>query len=101
MFPDFIRDTEIYQYIMQEGREQGIEQGREQEREQAKQRELQHLRQILVSFVQAHSPELVPLTQKKAEAINSIETLNALVLNMCTAQSLADVRRCLEEAEDK
>ncbi len=93
MFQDIIRDTEIYQYIKQEGREE--------EKEQARQQELQHLRQMLMAFVQARSTELIPLAQKKAEEITSIETLNELTLNVGLAQSAEDIRRYLEEAKDK
>ena len=98
MFPDFIRETEIYQYILQEGREQGIEQ---QGRKQGRQEELQRQRQLLIAFVQARATELVPLARRKAEAINSIETLNELTLNVGLAKSAEDVQRYLEEVKDK
>ena len=105
MFPEFIRETEIYQYILQEGYQQGIEQGYqqivEQGREQARKEARQRLRQMIIAFVQARSVELVPLAQKKVEVIDSIETLNALVLRVGTTQNVEDVRRYLEEVEDK
>ncbi len=101
MFQDLIRDTEIYQYIMHEGLEQGIEKGREQGREQERQEVLQSLRQTLIAFVQARSAELVPLAQKKAEKIDSIQMLNALLLNVGNTQSAEDVRHYLEEVKDK
>lgn len=109
MFPDFIRETEIYQYILQEGRELGIEQGLEQAfeqghkqgREQVRQEELQSQRQSIIAFVQARAAELIPLAQRKAEEINNIETLNELILNVFLAQSAEDIRRYLEEVKDK
>ncbi len=89
MFQDIIRDTEIYQYIMHEG----VEQERQQE--------LKRLRQMLMAFVQAHYTELIPLAERKAEEINSVEVLNELALNVGLARSKEDVRRYLEEVKDK
>ncbi len=89
MFQDIIRDTEIYQYIMHEGIEK--------ERQEV----LQSQRQTLIAFVQARSAELVPLAQKKAENIDSIQMLNALLLSVGNTQSAEDVRCYLEEVKDK
>ena len=44
---------------------------------------------------------LIEHAQRKAEEINNIETLNELTLNVFLAQNPADIRRYLEEAEDK
>ena len=93
MFPDFIRETEIYEYILQEGREKG--------RELVRQEELKRLRQMLIALVQGRSTELVPLAHKRAEEIDDIEKLYALVLKVGTTQSAEDVRRYHEEVEDK
>ena len=93
MFPDFIRETEIYQYILQEGREKGLE--------LVRQEELKRLRQMLIALVQGRSTELVPLAQKRADQIEGIETLYALVLKVGTTQNAEDVRRYLEEVENK
>ncbi len=109
MLQDIIRDTEIYQYIMQEGiekgREQGIEKGREQGiekgREQERQKELERLRQMLIAFVQARYTELVPFATAQAEQINNVEALNELTLNVGLAQNLEEVRSYLQEANSK
>jgi predicted transposase YdaD len=44
MYQDILRDSEIYQIIMQEGVEKGVEKGHQQE--------LQDLRQILLGFIE-------------------------------------------------
>ncbi len=87
LLQDIIRDTEIYQYIMQEGIEQ------------ERQKELQRQRQVLVAFVQARYTELVPFATAQAEQINNIEVLNKLMLNVILAQSAEDIRRYLEEVK--
>lgn len=97
MLQDIIRDTEIYQYIMQEGREQGVEQGIEQE----KQKELRRLCQMLVTFVQARSNDLVPFATKQAEKINDVETLNTLALKVGLAQNVEEIRRYLNAVDEK
>ena len=89
LLQDIIRDTEIYQYIMQEGIEQ------------ERQKELQRQRQVLVAFVQARYTELVPFATAQAEQINNIDVLNTLTLNVGLAQNLEEVRRYLQEAKDK
>ncbi len=90
MFQDIIRDTEIYQYIMQEGIER--------ERQEA----LMRQRQVLIAFVQAHYAELVPFAMAQVEQINNVDVLNKLTLDVVgLAQNLEEVRRYLQEASSK
>ncbi|GAC1459579.1 MAG: hypothetical protein PVSMB2_17990 [Ktedonobacteraceae bacterium] len=64
-------------------------------------KELQRLRQMLITFVQARSTELIRLAQRKSEEINSIKTLNELALNVGPAHSAEEVRCYPKEAKDK
>lgn len=98
---DILRETEIYQYIMQEGFEKGIEQGREQEREQARQQELEDLRQVLLNFVQARFSELLSFATTQVAEINNVETLKNLTLKVVRSQGSNEVRKHILEANNK
>jgi hypothetical protein len=89
MMQDIIRDTEIYQHIMQEGVEQEM------------QKEIQRLRQMLITFVQARADELVPFATTQAEKINDVEVLNELALKVGLAQNVEEIRRYLNAANEK
>src|SRR5260370_34211134 len=87
MYQDIIRDSEIYQIIIQEGVEKGVE--------KAHQQELQDLRQILLGFIQARFQELVPIATKQTANITDIEILKHLTLKVVLAQTLEEARRLL------
>ena len=93
MMQDIIRDTEIYQHMMQEGREQGVE--------QEKQKELQRLRLMLITFVQARADDLVPFATAQAEKINDVEVLNELALKVGLAQNAEEIRRYLSNVDEQ
>jgi TRAP-type uncharacterized transport system substrate-binding protein len=83
MYQDILRNTEIYQIIMQEGVEKGHQQ------------ELHDLRQILLGFIQARFQELVPLVTKQTAHITDIEILKHLTLKVGLAQTLEEARQLL------
>lgn len=83
MYQDILRNTEIYQIIMQEGVEKGHQQ------------ELHDLRQILLGFVQAKFQELVPLVTKQTAHITDTEMLKHLTLKVGLAQTLEEARQLL------
>lgn len=85
MYQDILRDTEIYQMIMQEGREEGV----------------QALRQTLLGFVQARFQELVPLATKQAAHITDTEILKHLTLKVGLAKTPEEARRLLLKAGKK
>ena len=105
MYQDILRDSEIYQIIMQEGVEKGIEEGIEKGIEKGvkkgHQQELQDLRQILVGFIQARFQELVPLAIKQTARITDIEKLKNLILKVGLAQSPEEARQLLQAAGKK
>lgn len=83
MYQDILRNSEIYQIIMQEGVEKGHQQ------------ELHDLRQILLGFIQARFQELVPLVTKQTAHITDIEMLKHLTLKVGLAQTLEEARQLL------
>ncbi len=89
MYQDIIRDSEIYQIIIQEGVEKGHQQ------------ELQDLRQILLGFIQARFQELVPIATKQIDNITDTEILKQLTLNVGLAQTLEEARQLLLSAGNK
>ncbi len=97
MYQDILRDSEIYQIIMQEGVEKGIEKGVEKGHQQ----ELQDLRQILLGFIQARFQELVPIATKQTANITDTEILKHLTLNVGLAQTLEEARQLLLSAGNK
>jgi predicted transposase YdaD len=101
MYRDILRESEIYQIIVQEGVEKGIEKGIEKGVKKGHQQELQDLRQILIGFVQARFEELVPLATKQTAGIADTEKLKNLTLKVGLAQSLEEARQLLQAAGKK
>jgi predicted transposase YdaD len=93
MYQDIIRDSEIYQIIVQEGVEKGVEKGHQQE--------LQDLRQILLGFIQARFQELVPIATKQTANITDKEILKHLTLKVGLAQTLEEARQLVLSAGNK
>jgi hypothetical protein len=93
MYKDILRDTEIYQLIMQEGEEKGIE------KEHLKR--LQDQQQVLLGFVQARFPDIVSAAAKQIPTITDIEVLKHLTLKVGLASSSQEARRLLLIAADK
>jgi predicted transposase YdaD len=89
MYKDILRDTEIYQLIMQEG----------EEKEHLKR--LQDQQQVLLGFVQARFPDIVSGAAKQIPTITDIEVLKHLTLKVGLASSSEEARRLLLTAADK
>lgn len=89
MYQDIIRDSEIYQIIIQEGVEKGHQQ------------ELQDLRQILLGFIQARFQELVPIATKQTASITDTEALKHLTLKVVLAQTLEEAHQLLLSVGNK
>ena len=85
MLRDVLRDTWAYQEIMQEGREE------------ERQQRLKDQRQILMTIIQTHFPNITDLAQKRADAIKDPETLQSLVLKMSAAQTEDQAKQALLE----
>jgi predicted transposase YdaD len=89
MMHDILHESDIYQLILQEGQEKG--------REEALQRELEDLRQILLSFVRARFPKLVRFATKQISTITDKKTLADLIPKVGLAQTEVEVRQILTE----
>src|SRR2546423_15447305 len=108
MFQDILRESWVYQEIGQEffeeglekglekGREKGLEKGREEERK----RRIQEQREMLISLVQIHFPDIIDLARQKAERFNDPEVLRTLNLKLIATQKLDEAKKLLFE-EDK
>lgn len=83
MFQDILRESPIYQEI--------VEQGREEERQQ----ELQRQRQTLAGFVQRHFPEITALAKQQADGITDTGVLQAVILKLLDAQTVEEARQIL------
>jgi len=113
MFQDILKESWVYQEIGQEfleqgyekglekgleqglekGLEKGLEQGLELGREQERQRSVQGLRQILMSLVETHFPEITRQAKQQIETMDDPVALQTVFLNLLAA-------RKLEEAQD-
>lgn len=83
MFQDILRESPIYQEI--------VEQGRDEERR----RGLQRQRQTLTSFVQRHFSEITALAKQRADGITDPEVLQTAILRLLDAQTVEEARQIL------
>ena len=95
MFQDILRETWVYQEIGQEFFEEGLEKGREEERKQR----IQEQREMLMSLVQIHFPDIIDLARQQAEHINDPEVLQTLNLKLIATQRLDEAKQILFEAD--
>ncbi len=100
MFSDFLRDSPVYQEVLEEGLERGLEQGLEKGLEQGLEKglragELVAQRQTLRDIVRERFPELASLAREQAEATDDAELLRYLTVKISVAQTSADVEQYL------
>ena len=87
MYQDVLRESWVYQEIGQEF----FEKGQEEER----QRRLQGQREIFMSFVQTHFPEITALAQQQADSITDPEVLQNIVIKLLATQKLDQAKQML------
>ncbi len=89
MMHDILKESDIYQMILQEGREEG----------------LQATRQTLLRFVQARFPKLVRFATKQTSVVTDVKALNELIYKIGLTQlSEAEARQLfadLDKEEDE
>src|SRR5437588_1676651 len=101
MFQDILRESWVYQEIGQEYLEQGIEKGIEQGIEKGiEQGKLEGQREMLLSFVQRHFPEVMVLAKQQIESITDSEVLQAMFLKLSDAESVEEVKKILFEIDN-
>ena len=83
MFQDILRESPIYQEI--------VEQGRDEERQQ----ELLRQRQTLSSFVQRHFSGITTLAVQQAAGITDPEILQTAILRLLDARTVEEARQIL------
>jgi len=83
MFQDILRESWVYQEI--------IEQGREEER----QRRIQEHRTILMRFIQLNFPELEALAKQQADGIKDPDVLSSMNIKLLAAQKVEEARQIL------
>jgi hypothetical protein len=79
MFQDILRESSIYQEIVEQERQQG----------------LQRQRQTLVGFVQRHFPDLEALAKQQVDGITDPEVLQTVILKLLDAQTVEEARQIL------
>jgi hypothetical protein len=83
MFQDILRESPIYQEL--------VEQGREEERQQ----ELHRQRQTLMGFVQRHFPELGALAKQQIDSVTDPEILQTVILRLLDCQTIEEAKQLL------
>ncbi len=83
MFQDILRESPIYQEIIEQGLEKGIEKG------------IQGQREMLLGFVQMRFPELLALAKQQTEGITDPDILPSVSHRLLAARTLEESRRIL------
>jgi predicted transposase YdaD len=89
MYQDLIRDTEIYQLIMAEGKAEGKAEGITEGREEG-------MQEMILLVIQNRFPALLELAQACKPALADVAVSRQLMLDILNAQSQEDVRQHLE-----
>ncbi len=89
MLGDILRDSWVYQEIMEEGREEGLKEG------------LQALRHIFLSIIQTSFPEMEELARRKAALITEPNVLEDVTLKMLAARTSEEARQILNDIATK
>jgi len=84
VFSDFLRDSPVYQEVLEEGLEKGLQAG-----------ELHAQRQTLREVVQERFPELGYLAREQAEATDDAELLRRMTVKISVAQTPGDAEQYL------
>ena len=95
VFNDILRETPIYQEVLEEGLEKGIEKGREEALQQARQEKLHEQRQALLNVIMERFPKIVRLVRKQVEAIEDPAILWHLIVKMSTVQTAEEAKQLL------
>jgi len=85
---DILRESPIYQMILQEGREEGQEAG-----------QIKALRQTIIDIIQVRFPDLVSVAEQRVASISNLTILRHLSIEMVTAQSSKQAQRILLEQQ--
>ncbi len=96
MLSDFLRDSPVYQEVLEEGMEKGLEQGLATGLQKGLQAgELYAHRQILRDIVQERFPELGYLAREQAEATDDAELLRRMTVKISVVQTPGEAEQYL------
>ena len=95
MLGDFLRDSPVYQEVLEEGMEKGLEKGIEKGIEKGRQEGLRTQRRTLLEIIQERFPELAFLAKKQAEAINDPEVLSRLTVKISIVSTAREAEQYL------
>lgn len=95
MFSDFLRDSPVYQEVLEEGLEKGMEKGMERGMEKARQEEVSRQREVLVEIALERFPELVRTLRKAIANIDDPAILLRLIVKTSTAQTAEEIKQLL------
>ncbi len=96
VFSDFLRDSPVYQEVLEEGMEKGLEQGLATGLQKGLQAgELHAQRQTLREVVNERFPELGYLAKEQAEATDDAELLRRMTVKISVAPSPGDAEQYL------
>ena len=93
MYQDFIKETDLYQFILEEGVEKGLSQGREEG--------VEAFHQLILDDVCERFPELTALALERVDAVHDLEILKKLVRAMTSAGSVEQARALFEDLQQK
>lgn len=93
MFQDIMKDSWVYQEIVQESEERGEERGMKKGLEKA----LQDQRQMIVETIQERFPVLEAMARQKVASIADMHALNLLLVNIASTRDVEVVRTLLTE----
>jgi len=91
MFQDIMKDSWVYQEIVQESEERGMQKGWEKGLEKA----LQDQRQVIVQTMQERFPALEAMAKQKVASIADMRALNLLLVNIASTREIEIVRALL------
>src|SRR5579859_5485152 len=84
MLGDFLRDSPVYQEVLEEGVEKGRQEGM-----------IEAQRQILFDIVFERFPEIIHLARQQANAVHDTEILRHLTVKMSTVQNPKEAEQYL------
>lgn len=96
VFSDFLRDSPVYQEVLEEGLEQGLRTGLEKGLQQGLQAgELRALRQTLREIIHERFPQLDSLARDQGEATSDTELLRRIIVKISVAQTTSEAEQYL------
>src|SRR5258707_1251996 len=101
MYQDFIKDTDLYQFILEEGVEKGISQGIEKGISQGIEKGVEAFHQLILDDVRERFPELTALAVERLDAVHDLEVLKKLVRAVMTTSSVEQARAQFEDLQQK